>query len=173
MTDGRLDAPEDVFFYELEEIKQMMTGEWNISAMETIRQTAAQRQSAYEAQLTAPFPGDLLIGTPDGVTETSSLIPALPGTEGQANGPLRRAEDPRPLACNGAIIGAQQLDIGWAILLPIANGLIASTGVPYDPTVTAGRLWHTPILVGLGARYHELVDGAHTELNVNEVLLDQ
>ena len=173
MTDQRLESPTDVFFYELEEIKQMMTGEWNVSAMEAIRQTAADRQAAYAAQLQADLPSDLLVGNAQHVTEATDLAAALPGTEGQANGPLRRTEQPRPTACNGAIIGVQQLDIGWAILLPIANGLVAATGVPYDPTVTAGRLWHTPTLVGLGARYSDLVDGAHTELNVDEVLLEQ
>ncbi len=173
MADQRLEKPTDVFFYELEEIKQMMTGEWNVSAMAAIRQTAADRQAAYAAQLQADLPSDLLVGNAQHVTEAIDLAAALPGTEGQANGPLRRTEQPRPTACNGAIIGVQQLDIGWAILLPIANGLVAATGVPYDPTVTAGRLWHTPTLVGLGARYSDLVDGAHTELNVDEVLLEQ
>ena len=47
MGDKRLLAEEDVFFYELEEMKQMMTGEWNISDMDNIRATAAQRKLDY------------------------------------------------------------------------------------------------------------------------------
>ena len=49
MTDKRLLAEGDVFFYELEEMKQMMTGEWNISATDNIRATAGQRQQEYQA----------------------------------------------------------------------------------------------------------------------------
>ncbi len=48
MSDKRLANEQVVFFYELEEIKQMMTGEWNISDLDRIRATAEARRSAWE-----------------------------------------------------------------------------------------------------------------------------
>lgn len=60
-ADGRLPAVEDVFFFELEEVKEMMTGEWNISSSEEIQETAGQRKAAFEAAKSAPA-AELLIG---------------------------------------------------------------------------------------------------------------
>jgi pyruvate,water dikinase len=167
-TDGRLNEAEEVFFYELEEIKQMMTGEWNISAIEEIRATAARRRQEY-AVARQMMPGDLLIGD----AEAFPAVTGLPATEGRVSGPLRRNGQPHPPACNGAIIGAEQLDSGWSLLLPIAKGLISAYGTPMDPIAAAGRIWHTPMMVGVGPRYADLVDGAQTVLDLDEIMLDQ
>lgn len=61
MADGRLRAAEEVFFFELEEMKQMMTGEWNISQRQEIQNTCARRQAEY-AQWQQATPAELLIG---------------------------------------------------------------------------------------------------------------
>jgi hypothetical protein len=61
MVDQRLLALEDVFFYELEEMKEMMTGEWNISSRREIQSTARKRRADYERWQTAT-PAELLIG---------------------------------------------------------------------------------------------------------------
>lgn len=45
--DQRLLQADDVFFFQLEEVKQMMTGEWNISSRQTIRTTCEERKAAY------------------------------------------------------------------------------------------------------------------------------
>jgi pyruvate,water dikinase len=60
-SDGRLGDFADVFFYELEEVKQMMTGEWNISDQSGIRATAEERK-AQAAAWCASNPSELLIG---------------------------------------------------------------------------------------------------------------
>ena len=61
MGDGRLLAVEDIFFYELEETKEMMTGEWNISDLAGIHATAGERKAEWQRQAQAAA-GDLLIG---------------------------------------------------------------------------------------------------------------
>ena len=61
MSDGRLLAVEDIFFYELEETKEMMTGEWNISDLAGIHATADERRSEWGRWQQAQA-GDLLIG---------------------------------------------------------------------------------------------------------------
>jgi pyruvate,water dikinase len=61
MSDGRLPAVDDIFFYELEEAKEMMTGEWNISDLAGIHATAAERRAEWQRSQ-ATIAGDLLIG---------------------------------------------------------------------------------------------------------------
>lgn len=61
LADQRLLATDDVFFYELEEVKQMMTGEWNISDRSEIQATARRRKAEYAAWQQAQ-PAELLIG---------------------------------------------------------------------------------------------------------------
>jgi hypothetical protein len=61
MGDQRLLAQEDVFFYELEEMKEMMTGEWNISDRDEIQKSCARRKLEY-AQWQQAQPSELLIG---------------------------------------------------------------------------------------------------------------
>ena len=93
----------------------------------------------------AATPSDLLIGD----VEAQAVQAGLPGTTGQVTGPLRRWRSPEPQNGNGAIVGVDQLDSGWALLLPIAQGLVTAVGTPMDPVVAAARIWHTPPTSGL------------------------
>ena len=77
-SDGRLGDFADVFFYELEEVKQMMTGEWNISDQSGIRATAEERK-AQAATWSASQPGELLVGD----MEVRLVDAGLPGAQGQ------------------------------------------------------------------------------------------
>jgi pyruvate,water dikinase len=61
MADGRLLAADDVFFFEPEEMKEMMTGEWNISSRSEIQATARQRKIEYAGWQQTQAP-DLLVG---------------------------------------------------------------------------------------------------------------
>jgi hypothetical protein len=54
-------AVEDIFFYELEETKEMMTGEWNISDLAGIHATANERRAEWGRWQQAQA-GDLLVG---------------------------------------------------------------------------------------------------------------
>lgn len=74
MADGRLLAADDVFFFELEEMKQMMTGEWNISQRQEIQQTCARRKTEY-AQWQQSTPAELLIGESP-AQATAAALPA-------------------------------------------------------------------------------------------------
>jgi hypothetical protein len=61
MLDNRLRHPSDIYFFELEEIKQMMTGEWNISSIKEIHATADKRRAQAALWRGAPTT-DLYIG---------------------------------------------------------------------------------------------------------------
>lgn len=81
LGDGRLLAVDDVFFYELEETKQMMTGEWNISDLDGIHATASERKVLYHSRQQS-LVGDLLVG------EGEAAAPPWPASAGD---PTRRA----------------------------------------------------------------------------------
>jgi hypothetical protein len=167
-ADGRLVEPSDIFSFELEEIKQMMTGEWNVSDIETIHATALQRDAAY-ADECLYRPADVLIGD----AQAFPVGNGLPGTAGEATGPLRRWDTLEPHVCNGAIVGVEQLSSGWSIVLPVAKGIITATGTPLDPIVAAARIWHTPIILNLRENYDSLVEGAQTTVDAEHLIVDQ
>ncbi len=167
MADQRLLAEEDVFFFELEEVKQMMTGEWNVSARDEIHATAIQRRQEYHTwhQTVAP---EILVNDHEGYVTHQGL----PGVAGHATGPLRRWGTSKKNGCSGAIVGAEVLDSGYALALPVADGFVSSGGTPLDPFVAAARMWHHPVIVGLGQRYPELIEGANTTLDTTLEAVD-
>lgn len=68
MSDKRITSLDNVFFYELEELKEMMTNEWNISDRQGIQTTAEKRKAQYALWRAAPAP-DLLIGDTPALTQ--------------------------------------------------------------------------------------------------------
>lgn len=160
LSDQRLHQVEDIFFFQLEEVKQMMTGEWNISTRTEIQATCQQRKAEMARWQTETAP-PVLIGD-------AAVYPAqvgIPGARGQATGPLHRWETPAPATCNGAIVGTHQLDSGWAVVLPFARAFVTAQGTPVDPIVAAAQHWQVPTVVGLGAAYDRFVEGAQTTVD--------
>jgi pyruvate,water dikinase len=158
--DQRLLTADDTFFFELEELKQMMTGEWNVTHTAEIHEVATKRRASY-AEWQQAQPGEMIFDN----VEAYPIHKGLPGVVGEATGPLRRQKGLQPLLCEGAVVGARQFDSGWTPSLPVADGLLAAAGSPLDPFVAAARIWHVPTVVGLGPHYNGLVDGAQTNLD--------
>lgn len=89
--DQRLLQSDDVFFFQLEEVKQMMTGEWNISARQSIHKTCAERKAVYSRwQATVAPP--LLIG--DALVLAGQ--PTNPAINDQTTAPSHFWEKARP-----------------------------------------------------------------------------
>ncbi len=181
VVDGRLTEAEDVFLFELEEVKEMMTGEWNVSRTDEIHARLAERRAEYSRWQGAVEQGDygvgdLLIGNGEQAQEAFLATPSpggLPAVAGTASGPLRRWASPQPHHCGPAIVGASQLDAGWALTLPVANGYAVAYGTPVDPLIAAARAWHIPTVTGLDDDYRDLVDGAQTTINGGTGGIDQ
>lgn len=153
MTDQRLLTEGDVFFYELEEMKQMMTGEWNISDMDNIRTTAVQRKQDYAAWQGSAA-GDLLVGDGEAFADIPSGAIGLPGASGTGRGTVVTAADPAGLAKAEAgklVLAGVQADGGWAAALPAAAGIVQAQGSPLDPTVVAAGALQIPVIYDLGA----------------------
>lgn len=81
MSDHRLANEDDVFFFELEELKRMMTNEWNVSDSVEIQATAARRKAEYASWRSASAPellvGDVPAETLDRLEPSPVLLPAL------------------------------------------------------------------------------------------------
>ena len=168
MADNRLLAPGDIFFFELEEIKQMMTGEWNVSDVGGIQATCEQRKSEH-SHWQQESPPDILFGDVAGRSSRSGL----PGVSGHASAPLCRWGAHMTNGCEPAIIGALQFDSGWSLTLPVADGFVAAGGASLDAFVAAARAWHHPVVVGLGDRYQTLVEGAQTTVDGDAITVEQ
>lgn len=159
-ADRRILDTDDIFLFELEEIKQMMTGEWNITSTTEIRQRADTRREAYAQDQSRRAPAAFF-----GDAEAWTALPGLPSVGGEITGPLRPQKHLRPVLCQDAVIGARRVDSSWTPTLPVAGAFVAAAGSPLDPIIAAARAWHVPSVVGLGGAYDDLIDGAQTVVN--------
>jgi hypothetical protein len=142
-ADGRLTSFADVFNYELEEVKQMMTGEWNISDQAGIRAVAAERQ-AQTAAWRAALPGELLIGD----VEARLAGAGTPAAPGVASGIIAAATTPLSPPARAVRVGVQP-DAGWAIWLPSTAALVAAQGSPLEPISAAAGALGVPMVAGV------------------------
>jgi hypothetical protein len=168
IADGRLESPDEVFFFELEEIKEMMTGEWNISAAADIRAIWAARRAEHQVEQTQ-CPAPLLIGE----REAYPTGAGIPAAAGRGRGPLRPWEEDGRDGWAGAILAGEAPESGWALALPVAAGFVAAGGSPLDPLVAAARGWQRPVVVGLGNAYRSLETGAQTSVDGDAGTVEQ
>jgi hypothetical protein len=144
-VDHRLMAIDDVFFYEVEEVKEMMTGEWNISDRSGIHATAGERRAAYEQWRQADSV-DLLWGDREALAAESGL----PASGGVASGAVVATSDLSSLAA-GSVIACTVAESSVAILLPACVAFVAAQGSPIDPLAACARTLGHPGVVALGA----------------------
>jgi hypothetical protein len=168
MADRRLSAVADVFFFELEEIKEMMTGEWNVSDLDDIHAACAERKAEYAAWQKLSS-GEMLWND----IELQATHSGLPAVSGRANGPFHRWGDSSFNGSQPAILGAAALDSGWALALPVAAGFIVAGGTPLDPMATAARAWRHPTVVALHQPYWALVEGTQTTVDGDAIAIEQ
>lgn len=157
LADQRLEQVEDVFFFQLEEVKQMMTGEWNISSRPEIHKTCKQRQAEF-VRWQQEMPPAVLIGD----TPASPVHQGIPGAGGQVTALLHCWEEPASASSHDGIVGTPHLDSGWALMLPFAPAFLTAHGTPLDPIIAAAHAWHVPTVIALGDQYQRLVRGVQT-----------
>jgi phosphohistidine swiveling domain-containing protein len=166
MVDKRLHSPEEAFLFELEEIKQLMTGEWNVSSLDEIRALTATRQKEQEALQHTVAPA-LLVGD----EEAQATVPGLPVVAGKTKGPLRHWQSTHNLQhatpASGVIAASEYLDSGFALVLPLASAFVAESGTPCDPFAAAAHQWQRPVVVAMGQEFEGLADGAETVVDIS------
>ena len=136
MSDARIQHPREIFMLEIEEIKQMMTGEWH--TRDRIAPLIALRQEAYDQE---PPLGEVGSIGPLGV--------AGPATQG-ALLPLRMPDDVSPPS--GFVALVKDWSPAWWRVLLMSEGVIAPGGDLLSWIVSVARMGDLPALVG-GAEY--------------------
>lgn len=145
LADHRITDLEAIFFYEVEEVKEMMTGEWNISDRSGIHATAAERRQTLAVWRCTPSPALIW-----GDREAMALTNGLPAAAGAAEGSAGIEENIAALAVD-AILVRQQPESADAILLPAARAFITAQGSPLDPLCACARSLGRPGVVAAGA----------------------
>ena len=146
MDDHRIHTPDEIYMLEIEEIKQMMTGEWH--SREHVAPLIAQRQQAYRQAVEPPPAASHPLGV----------------AGGRAQGSLQKP--PAPDACRkpaGFIALAQNWDPTWWRVLLMAEGVIATDGDLLSWIASVARMGDLPALVG-GAAYADWPEGVTVEL---------
>ena len=170
MVDKRLQSVDEVFLFELEEIKQLMTGEWNVSSREEIHALTATRR-AEQATLREDTAPDLLVGNREAfIASSDNSSNSYSGTgsvAGKASGALVCLPKSAAHQVRGVIVATELLDSGSAIALPFAAGFVAAQGSPYDPFVAAALAYQHPVVVRVGKAFAELKDGVMTSVEVS------
>lgn len=167
MVDKRLHSADEAFLFELEEIKQMMTGEWNISSLDEIRAAVATRQSEQAALQAEIAPKILVDDTQGNVAEGNVTHTGVPGVIGKASAPLCLWNVMPPQDCDGVIIASELLDSGYVLALPHAAGFVAAGGNACDPFIVAAQAWRSPVAFALRKNHLDLTNGLPTVLTVS------
>lgn len=139
MSDGRLAGEDDAFFFALEELKEMMTGERNVSDIEGIQAQIAERKAEF-AQWQQVTPAPLLVGAQE-VASTRSGLPTAAdlGIELGDTTPVPTdlTNLHQTLLTAHGTLSLPQLDAGLSALLPQANGAVVQSGHLLDPAIAA------------------------------------
>lgn len=159
MSDGRIKSQDDVFFFELEQVKEMMTGEWNISSAAEIHAHVQQQREHY-AEWQQQDPSDLLIGD-----VASESVSTLPGSPGSVTGTFFPAPALAEADAAAPILGSHPFDGGGAALFPAAGGIIGVDAAPLDPVVAAACIAGTPCVLVPGAHLRSYSPGSLVALN--------
>ena len=134
--DGRILDPNEIFMLEIEEIKQMMTGEWHSRAhVETLIQ---ERRAAYDAQPADDWRHTHALGVA-GYDTTGLLLP-LDGPDAL-----------QPGVPAGFMAMAQGWHPGWWRVVLQAEGLIDLGGHLLSWSASVARSGNLPALTGGGA----------------------
>lgn len=129
VKDGRLDEIEDIFWLELEEIKQMMTGEWH--SREHVQPLISERRQAWPA---SPVPAP----------QTARPL-GIAG--GSLSAPFRRLDSPADPPAPGAVLVVAQASSAWAPAISQAAGLATEKGDFLCFAAALGRAGGLPTLV--------------------------
>ncbi|MEM7133065.1 MAG: hypothetical protein AAF702_42580 [Chloroflexota bacterium] len=144
MSDGRLQSRDEAFYFQLEELKEMMTGEWNVSNTDEIRARLAERQAEFaqsETNNREQSISSLLIGDQE-VHPTRSGLPTSADLGIEVSTPTDlTAIEPTALIAQllvaGPALKVASVDGGTGTLLPLAGTLVTEGGHLLDPVVAA------------------------------------
>jgi hypothetical protein len=129
---GLITRPADVLYLELEELKQVATGEWHGGRSAAVQEQVEQRRAAMA-------PAD----------SVASPAPARPASgAAPISGPAYLGAPPDELPPAGAVWLTERPDPGCAPYWRAAAGIVAAAADPWSPGVIAARALGVPCITG-------------------------
>ncbi len=127
-----ISQPEEVLYLELEELKQIATGEWHRGDADQVQAEVTQRQAMLAA-----------VGAPTPIADRPT--PIYPG---QARGPAHFGKPAADLPPPAAIWLAESADPGCAAFWIAAGGVVSAAVDPCAPGLLAARALALPAAAG-------------------------
>ncbi len=171
-----LDAAEDVFWLELDELFGFVEG--TSTTLDLRALTALRRAEFAQYQATAAPPDRLetrgavhLASLPDSADEAAPVGDAELRTgqgcgPGQARGRARVVLDPASARIEaGVVLVAERTDPGWVMLFPLASALVVERGSLLSHAAIVAREMGLPAVVGLRGACRWLADGDAVEVD--------
>lgn len=172
---GCLDAPEDVFHLELDEVLGFPDGRVTSADLKAL---VAARMAEYQRYRELPAPADRFetVGLVHrGNDFQPTVAPSTPAgirlmglgcCPGIVRGPVRVVRDPRAAALHpGEILVAERTDPGWVMIFPAAAGLLVEHGSLLSHSAIVARELGLPAIVSLAGLTSWLADGDWVEMD--------
>lgn len=150
---GLIARPEDVLYLELEELKQVATGEWHRGRSAEVQAAIADRRAARRDVQTSPVNAPAAAGS--GRAQGPAYL-AAPGTE-----------PPPP----GAIWLGETADPGCAAFWLAAGAVVVAAADPWAPGVSAARALGVPVVIGAGHAVAAARPGARVTVDGAAVIM--
>jgi rifampicin phosphotransferase len=165
--DGVLEAPDDVFFLEREELIEALRGEISTATIQRrIEQRRRERQRYAALQ-----PPEALIGDQpvydDCLPQDGLVLSGLPSSPGRVTGTARVLRSPQEGARlqAGDILVAPSTDPGWTPLFLLAAGLVMETGGYLSHGAIVAREYGIPAVINVSRATQRIADGATITLD--------
>lgn len=161
-AEGRLDDPDDVRFFTVDEI-----------ASARVEPAIADARRARRAALLALDLPDTFRGTPVPWPKTAppiredAVVTGVAGAPGQAKGVVRIVRDPGDCAHleDGDVLVCELTDPGWTPLFVVASAVVVDIGGPLSHGAIVARELGIPCVIGTGDGTRRLADGIVVEVD--------
>jgi phosphohistidine swiveling domain-containing protein len=138
---GLITGPSDALYLELEELKQIATGEWHRGHDEEVQKTVAQRRAGMIAH-TLPEKAS------SGVSTEQADAQPRPASPGQARGPAYPVSPGIERPLSSAVWLEEAADPGSAPFWLSARALVAAAADPWSPGMITARALGVPAVSG-------------------------
>ena len=177
---GRIDAPDDVFYLEINELIGFARG---TATTTDLRGLVAVRRAEFARHRTAAPPDerfwttgaayvDPVIASLAGrvapkiaAADAGAVLKGVAAAPGKVTARARLVHDPRGTELAGDVLVANRTDPGWVPLFPSARAVVVERGSVLSHSAIVAREFGIPCVVGLRDALSLLRDGAMVEVD--------
>ena len=174
VTDGTIEAPDDVFFLEHADITAALAAPTDLKALVAERKARHAHHQGIRPPSVIGKPKDVtdtaVVDRFDGARLVSDVAGELRGTgasSGVVRGPARVALSPADFGRiqPGDIIVCPSSNPSWVPVFVIAGGLVTNTGGVLSHAAVVAREFGLPAVVGVAGATDQIADGRTVEID--------